>query len=223
MTDYAEARAKMIDSQLRTEDVTDYGILAAMGAVPRELFVPAGLQPLAYIDEDLLLKPGTAGTPPRYLMEPAPLARLIQAAEISPSETVLDIGCGTGYATAVLSRLAASVVALDSDGELTAAAERNTETLSLGNVEVLHGKLEDGFPRDAPYDVIFIEGAVEMIPDTLFAQLGEGGRLLAVVGYGRAASAIVHTKTDGDIGARPVFDAHVPPLPGFSKPKTFVF
>jgi protein-L-isoaspartate(D-aspartate) O-methyltransferase len=220
MSDYAAARAKMVDSQLRTEDVTDYRILAAMAEVARERFVPERMRPLAYIDEDILLRGGTA---PRYLMEPAPLARLLQLAEISDTDSILDVGCGTGYAAAVLARLAGSVVALDHDADLAAEAGRNMGELEIGNVRVVVGPLEGGYPDGAPYDVIVMEGAVEFVPDSLFAQLSNGGRLVAVVGYGRAAPATVFTKTDGDIGGRVAFNAHIRPLPGFTKPKGFVF
>ncbi|MEO8669354.1 MAG: protein-L-isoaspartate O-methyltransferase [Bauldia sp.] len=223
MSDYADARVRMVDSQLRTEDVTDYGILAAMGDVPRELFVPDRLKPLAYIDEDLLIKAAVDGAPARYLMEPAPFARLLQAAGIASTDAVLDVGCGTGYTAAVLARLADRVVALDSDESLAAEAVRLLRDLGAANVGVEEGPLEAGDTNGAPYDVIVLEGSVEVVPEALFAQLAEGGRLVAVVGYGRAASATVFTKTDGDVGARKAFDAHVPRLPGFEKPKAFVF
>jgi protein-L-isoaspartate(D-aspartate) O-methyltransferase len=220
MSDFSAARAKMVDSQLRTEDVTDYRILGAMAEVARERFVPDRLKALAYIDEDIPLRDGAGA---RYLMEPAPLARLLQLAEISDTDSILDIGCGSGYAAAVLARLAATVVALDHDAELAAEAGRNMAELEIDNVRVVAGPLEGGYPDAAPYDVIVVEGAVEFVPDSLFAQLGDGGRLVAVVGYGRAAPATVYTKTEGDIGARVAFNAHIRPLPGFTKPKGFVF
>lgn len=223
MEDFVAARTKMVDSQLRTEGVTDHAILTAMGDVPRERFVPPRLRPLAYIDEDLQVKDASADTPARYLMEPAPLARLIQLAEVSPSDIVLEIGCVTGYATAVLARLANSVVAVEADAELAVQAGENLVDLGVANAAVVTGPLVAGYPSEGPYDVIFVGGAVEVVPDALLGQLKDDGRLVSVVGYGRAALATLFTRTANEIGSRPVFNAHLRPLPGFAKPKTFVF
>jgi protein-L-isoaspartate(D-aspartate) O-methyltransferase len=223
MTEFAAARTKMVDSQLKTEGVTDYNVLAAMGEIPRERFVPVKLRPLAYIDEDLPVKEATGGRPARYLMEPAPLARLLQAALVGPDDNVLVVGGGTGYSAAVLSRLAHSVLVIESDAALAAQASANLSELGAANVKVVAGPLEQGFADAGPYDDILVDGSIETVPDTLFGQLKEGGRLVAVVGYGRSAQAKVFTKTDGDVAARAVFDADVRPLPGFQKPKAFVF
>ena len=109
--DFTEQRTKMVDGQLRTTDVTNPAILDAMGAVPREAFVPPNLKSLAYIDEDIVISsPQSAET--RYLMEPSPFAKLVQLAEIPADAVVLDIGCGTGYSSAVLSMIAGSVIAM---------------------------------------------------------------------------------------------------------------
>ena len=223
MEDFATARAKMVDSQLRTEDVTDYAILAAMGEIPRERFVPARMRPLAYIDEDILVKDAAGATPARYLMEPAPFARLLQLATIMPSDIVLDIGCATGYSTAVLARLADSVVAVEEDPELAAQAGETLVDLGIANAAVVAGPIAEGYSSEGPYDVIFLGGAVEYVPESLFDQLKDGGRLVGVIGYGRAASATIFTRTEGEIGSRVAFNAHVCPLPGFVKPKAFVF
>ena len=223
MTDLARAREKMVDSQLRTEGVNDFDVLAAMGAVPRERFVPADLKPLAYIDEDLLLKPAAGGAPARFLMEPAPFGRLVELAELGTTEKVLIIGCGAGYSVAVVARLAATVIGLESDSELAAQAAATLRSLGVDNATVVTGSLEAGYPSAAAYDVILIEGAVELVPDRLFAQLGEGGRLVTVIGYGRSAQATIYSKNDGDIGSRPAFNADVRPLPGFRKSQAFVF
>ena len=220
MTDYAAARSSMVDTQVRTEGVTDYRIIRTMNEVPRERFVPARARPFAYTDADLTVKEDGHA---RHMIRPATLARLIQAASIAPTDFVLLVGCATGYAAAVVAGLASSVIALESDEQLAASATETLTDIGIGNVAVVTGPLEAGYPAEAPYDVIFIDGAVELVPETLFAQLKEGGRLIAVVGYNRAAPVMVYTKTDDDIGERPVFDAFVPALPGFSRPREFVF
>ena len=223
MENFDEARRKMVDSQLRTEDVTDHAVLEAMGELPREKFVPNKMRALAYIDEDILVREADEVGPARYLMEPAPFARLAQLAEIASTDFVLDIGCANGYSTAVLARLADSVVAVETDAELAAQATENLIELGVANAAVVSGPLEAGYPAEGPYDVIFLGGAVETVPEALFQQLKNGGRIVGVVGYGRSALATLFTRSDGDVGSRPAFNAHLRPLPGFTKPKAFVF
>lgn len=222
MEDFAIARMKMVDSQLRTEGVTDYDILSVMGRIPRELFVPAHQRALAYLDTDVPLKNSSDGQQ-RYLMEAAPMARLLHLAEIDKDDVVLDIGCGSGCSAAVIAGLANFVVALESEADLAVQAKQNLAVLGIENAKVVMGALDSGSPADAPYDVIFVDGAVEVIPAALFRQLKEGGRLAAVVGYGRAATATLYTKSDRQIGRRTAFNADVRPLPGFRKPEAFVF
>jgi protein-L-isoaspartate(D-aspartate) O-methyltransferase len=222
MVDFAKARTTMVDCQIRTIDVTEYDVLDAFSSVPREQFVPDHLKPLAYIDEDILVS--AQGAAPRYVMEAGPLARLIQLAEIAATDRVLDIGSATGYSAALLSRLAASVVALESDEALANAAKANLAALGIDNVEVVVGPLTAGCPDKAPFDVILIEGAVEVIPEALLEQIGEGGRIIAVVGaHGLSARATVYTRSGGSVSGRPVFNTHVRPLPEFAQPKAFVF
>ncbi|MCP4380290.1 MAG: protein-L-isoaspartate O-methyltransferase [Hyphomicrobiales bacterium] len=223
MTDFASARTTMVDNQVRTEGVTDHAIIGAMGDIPRESFLVSRLRPFAYSDDDLVVKEGDAESPPRYLLRPAPLARLVQAADIRQSDFALLVGCPTGYMAAILARLAGSVVAVEEDDQLVAASSETLVELGIDNVAVVSGSLEAGYPSEAPFDVILLGGAVEEIPPTMFDQLRDGGRLVGVVGYGRAAQAMVYTRTDDDVGGRAVFDVHVPPLPGFRKPKSFVF
>ena len=220
MTDYAAARTLMVETQIRTEGVTDYRIIRTMGEVPRERFVPSRARPFAYTDIDIAVKDDGHT---RYMTRPATLARLIQAVAIAPSDFVLVVGCGTGYTAAVIASLATSVVALESDEHLAQTASATLTDLGIGNVAVVTGPLEAGYPAEAPYDVILIDGAVGFVPEALTAQLKDGGRLLAVVGYNRAASATLFTRTGDDIGHRPVFAAFVPALPGFSRPREFVF
>jgi protein-L-isoaspartate(D-aspartate) O-methyltransferase len=224
MIDFAAARIKMVDSQLRTEDVTDADVLSAMGEVPREAFVPARLKPLAYVDDDLVVKEAASGSPARYLVRPAPFARLVQAATIRTSDIVLDVGTGTGYSAAVLAKLAGSVVALESDPTLAGEAGRRLVDLGIDNVAVVRGALADGYPSEGPYDAIVVSGgAIEIPPDALLAQLKDGGRLVAIVGSGRSAPAMLYTRTGADVGGRPAFDAYLPQLPGFARPKAFAF
>jgi protein-L-isoaspartate(D-aspartate) O-methyltransferase len=223
MTDFTTARLRMIDSQVRTEDVHEPALLAAMGEVPRERFVPEKDAGLAYIDRSVLTKEATAAGSARYLMRPAAFAKLVQLAEIGGSDKVLDVGAGTGYSAAVLARLAASVVALESDGDLARAATALLQEIGTGSCKVVQGPLEAGYAAGAPYDAIILEGAVEFVPQPLFDQLGEGGRLVAVIGSGGAALATLYTKTNRDIGRRPAFNSDARPLPGFERPRSFVF
>jgi protein-L-isoaspartate(D-aspartate) O-methyltransferase len=222
--DFSELRTKMVDGQLRTTDVTDPAILDAMFAVPREAFVDEKRRPLAYIDEDIEIAPARPGMPARYLMEPSPFAKLLQLAEIGSSERVLDVGAGCGYSSAVLSRLAGSVIALESDAAL---AERARVTLAGtgngGNVTVVVGQLDQGHAAGAPYDVILIEGAVERLPEALLSQLREGGRLVAVEGHGNAGIARLYLRTGGSVTGRRAFNAAVKPLPGFERTASFEF
>jgi protein-L-isoaspartate(D-aspartate) O-methyltransferase len=220
MEDFAAARTKMVDSQLRTESVTDYEILSVMGRIPREQFVPAHQRALAYLDTDT---PLTGGSTPRYLMEAAPFARLLQLSEIDKADLALDIGCGSGYSAAVIAGLANFVIALESDTTLAVQAKENLAALGIDNAKVVVGSLDAGYAAEGPYDLIFVDGAVEVIPPALFGQLKETGRLVAVVGHGRSATAILCTKSDDQIGRRPAFNADVRPLPGFRKAEAFVF
>ncbi len=223
MIDFESARARMVDSQLRTTDVTSHSLLSAFLTVPREAFVPEKLAVLAYIDGDLEIAPAADGQLPRYLMEPSPLAKLLQAAEIGAGDSVLDVGAGTGYASAIISRIAKSVVALESDENLVSRATVVLAEQGFDNVSVVKGSLEKGYASEAPFDVIFLNGAVEVIPDALFDQLRDGGRLIAVVGYGNASAAQVYVREGASVSKRFVFNTSVKPLPGFRKIVEFVF
>jgi len=216
--DFETARTKMVDNQIRTTDVTRHDILRAFLQVPREEFVPASRKPLAYIDEDLPIGNG------RYIMEASPFAKLLQLAAVTADDVVLDVGCGSGYSSAILSHLAGSVVALEEDAELAAAAGDNLARLDYVTCVVVEGKLEEGYPSEAPYDVIFFEGAVERLPDTFFEQLRDGGRLVVVEGVGNAAAAKLYFKDEnGIVSDRFGFNCSVKPLPGFDKAREFAF
>jgi protein-L-isoaspartate(D-aspartate) O-methyltransferase len=221
--DYAQLRTRMVDSQLRTTDVTDPRLLDTMLSVPREEFVPSSKRSLAYIDEDIELAPAEGANPARYLMEPSPFARLVQLAEIGQSDFVLDVGCGTGYSSAVMSRLASSVVALESDSPLADLATENLSRLGFDNVAVVRGPLAAGYAEEAPFDVIFLGGCVDFVPDAIFAQLREGGRLVVVEGRGLSGKAKLYTKWNGVVTGRDNFNAAIRPLPGFERAYTFEF
>jgi protein-L-isoaspartate(D-aspartate) O-methyltransferase len=221
MLDFAAARRMMVDGQIRTSDVTDRRVIAAMLEVPRERFVPDGSAALAYLDRDLPVNgvEGRRGT--RYLLKPMVIAKLAQAAELGYSDRVLDVGCATGYASAVLAKLAGSVVALEETPELAAAAAANLK--SIGNVSVVKGPLIDGWGPAAPYGVIFLDGASEIAPKRLFEQLKTGGRLVGILGPAPATKAMLYRKTGQDVSGRPIFDAGAPLLPGFVEPPVFTF
>lgn len=217
MIDFEAARIKMVEHQIRTTDVTSHSVLRAFLSVAREAFVPEKAKPLAYLDADIELSPG------RYLMEASPLAKLLQAAEITKDDKALEIGTGSGYVAALLSRLAGSVTALESDPALAELAAGNLKSLDCQNVDVVTGELTKGHAPNAPYTLIFVNGAVEEVPSALLDQLTEGGRLVAVVGYGNAAQAKILLKEHGAISESSRFNLSVKPLPGFGKIREFVF
>lgn len=218
--DYAVARHNMVENQIRTNRVRDPMVLEAMAAVPRELFVPKQMRGIAYVDEDVDLGNG------RYLMEPLVLARLLQLAELRPEDVALVIGCGTGYTPAVLARLASTVVALESDPDLATRASGLLAEQGADNVAVVTGPLRDGYPTQAPYDLIVIDGGVQEIPTALCNQLAEGGRLAALVmdgAPGTMGRGTLVSRIGGGFSRRVGFDAATPILPGFTKAPGFVF
>ncbi len=216
MTDFAAARRHMVDGQVRTADVTDLRIQAAMLALPRERFLPPASAGLAYLDLDLPV--GQGG---RRMLKPMVLAKLLQAAEIAAGDRVLDAGCASGYAAALLARIAAEVVALEEDPGLAQSARANLA--GLANVTLVSGPIAAGWPSGAPYDAILLEGATETMPQALCRQLKDGGRLVCVLGAGPGAKATIYTRSGDDFGARAIFDASAALLPGFAKPAAFAF
>ena len=215
--DFAAARRNMVDRQVRTNKVTDEAVLEALGQVPRELFVSEGLRAAAYVDEGLPLGNG------RYLIEPMVFARLLQAVEMKPTDLVLDLGCGSGYSTAVLSRLANMVVALECDRSLARRTSATLGELSIDNAVVVEGPLEQGWPAQAPYNAVLLGGAAARVPDAILGQLAEGGRLAGVETHGGVGRAVLYLNQRGVISARPLFDAEVPMLPGLAAEPSFVF
>jgi protein-L-isoaspartate(D-aspartate) O-methyltransferase len=217
MPDYATQRANMVASQLRTTDVADPRIQAAMAAVPREEYVPQARRSAAYSDLPVEVAHG------RFLLDPRSFAKMLMLAEIRPTDSVLDVGCATGYSAVVLSKLARTVVALEQDAGLVQLASDLVPAAAAANTVVVQGSLADGFKSRAPYDVIVIEGGIERQPESLCSQLSEGGRLVAVIQNGNSGHAHLFVREKGHVGSRIGFDAVVPVLAGFHKTVGFVF
>lgn len=215
--DYETARRNMVEGQIRTNKVTHEALLAALASVPRERFVPAERAPVAYVDDDIPLGGG------RYLMEPMIFARLVQEADPKRTDNVLIVGSATGYGAAVLAPLVKSVTALESDAALAARGREQFARLSVIGAAQVEGPLAQGWQRGSPYDLIVLEGAVEQVPQALFDQLADGGRLMAVIAGQGVGRAILHTKKANILSHRAIFDAAVHPLPGFQAARGFVF
>jgi protein-L-isoaspartate(D-aspartate) O-methyltransferase len=216
--DFALARRKMVENQLRTNRVTDDPLVRAFATIPRERFVPREKAGFAYVDEDLEVEQG------RFLLEPMVLGRLIQALGVGPGDMVLDVACATGYSTAVLGAVAGTVVAVEEDRDLAAQANHNLNALAVDNAVVVNQPHAGGYAKQAPYDAILVNGALPEVPAALLEQLAEGGRLAAVIkntpGLGRAT---LFSKAEGLVGHRVLFDAGTPALPGFAREPGFVF
>jgi protein-L-isoaspartate(D-aspartate) O-methyltransferase len=217
MTDYESARKNMLEGQVRTNDVSDQKLQAAIMDVPRERFVATARRSLAYSDDSIEI------TDERYLMRPRAFSKLMQAARVSGSDMALVIGCSSGYAAAVMGKLAESVIALESDEALAAQATTTLGELEIDNVAVVTGALADGLADQGPYDVIFVDGALGARSPDLESQLAEGGRLVVVLQTGPIGQACVVTRNNDNFAAVEVFDANVAPLPGFERESEFVF
>jgi protein-L-isoaspartate(D-aspartate) O-methyltransferase len=233
MVDFRAVRRAMVDGQVRTNDVTNLDLIDAMLDIPREAFVPEPLAAMAYLDRDLELQAG--GSAPRYMLKPVATARLVQAGNIRSTDRVLVVGSATGYSAAVVSRLANAVVALEENPALVESARNTLRRLGFGTVAPVIGRLVDGWPAAAPFDVILVEGGVETMPDGLYAQLSKGGRLVAVMYggagggrgegpvHGQVGKATLFRSIRGEVGGLPLFDCAAPLLPGFEKAPAFVF
>jgi protein-L-isoaspartate(D-aspartate) O-methyltransferase len=217
MVDAAAARRHMVDGQIRTADVTNPSLIAAMLAVPRELFVAPAMSGQAYRDGDVSLGEG------RALVRPIVLGKLIQGSAVRPGDHVLVVGCGTGYSAAVLAHMGAAVIALEEDADLARRAETALAKAGSGQVALVTGPLTAGWSAAAPYDLILLDGAIEVAPEALGGQLKPTGRLAAVFGRGPGAKAMIYRSIEGQLLGRPIFDAAAPLLPGFAAPPAFVF
>jgi protein-L-isoaspartate(D-aspartate) O-methyltransferase len=218
--DAATQRLNMVESQVRPSDVTDRRILRAMGAIPREAFVPAHLAAVAYMDDVISLSKGADG---RRMLSPRTLAKMIQELRLEANAAVLDVGCTTGYAAAVIASLARRVVGVEVDAALAAEAVKALATKGVANAAIYTGALPAGRPDDGPYDAILIEGAITGTPLTLLDQLKDGGRLVAIQQSGAVGKATVWTRAGRVFDARDAFDAGAAVLPGFERAKTFTF
>ncbi|MGB5903606.1 MAG: protein-L-isoaspartate O-methyltransferase [Xanthobacteraceae bacterium] len=216
-SDFVTARQRMVDGQVRTSDVTDPRVTEAMLTVPRETFVPESKVAMAYLDLDLEVGDN------RFLQKPVVVARLLQAAEIRSTDTVLVVGCASGYTAALAAKLAQQVHATDPDAGLVARARASLDKLGLTTVSVTVAAPAEGDSAHAPYDVIVLEGATEVVPEHLYGQLKEGGRLVGVFATGNVQRATLVTHSHDDFGSRILFDASARLLPGMQRTPEFVF
>lgn len=215
MTDFATRRTMMVDTQIRPSDVTKFPIIDAMLSVPRETFVPSDRQEAAYLGDNIDLGRG------RVILEPRTFAKILDAVDVQPDELVLDLGAATGYSSAVLSRLAEAVVALEEDEALAGDAQTALTEAGADNVVLHEGALIDGAPDLGPFDVIIVEGAVEHLPDAITDQLKEGGRIAVLFAEGRLGTVRIGYRIDGQISWRFSFNAGAPVLPGFRRHQAF--
>lgn len=217
MTDFSAARDAMVESQIRTSDVTDLALLAAFRSTPRERFVPTARMALSYSDRAIETDEG------RSMLAPRDLAKMIQAADIEPTDVVLDLGCGRGYSTAILAKLAETVVGVEIEEASVSLATELLVDVDVTNAAVLQGDLKSGAAEHGPFNVIFVGGAVSEVHMPWFGQLANGGRLVCLAQNGPIGRVSVFTKTDNAIGERVYFDASAPYLPGFEPKAEFVF
>ena len=216
MSDFQTRRTMMVDTQVRPSDVTKFPIIEAMLAVPREAFVPDARRDAAYADAPVALGDN------RVVLEPRTLAKMLDGLDIQAGEVVLDLGCGLGYSSAIIARMADFVVALEEDEAMAAEAETRLAEAGVDNVAVISGRLADGAAKHGPYDAIVIEGAVEQVPAALMDQLKDGGRIAAIFAEGMLGTVRIGMKSGVHVDWRTVFNTSVPVLRGFEKERGFV-
>ena len=216
---FATLRKAMVDSQIRPNKVIDDQVIEAFATIPRELFVSRQMQDLAYIDEDIHLSGG------RFIIEAMVMARMIQALSLKPSDNVMCIGAGTGYGAAILSSLVSSVIAIETRINMVEKAQQIVAGLDIGNVAVVKSRLQEGYPSEAPYQGIIIEGGVEFVPQTLFDQLSDGGHVVSVHRpRGRdVGEATLWHKSNKHVTSKGLFTAQIPLLDEFKLKPKFVF
>ncbi|ACT59018.1 protein-L-isoaspartate O-methyltransferase family protein [Hirschia baltica] len=213
----AVARETMIDTQVRPNDVTDRRIHAALQNVPREVFLPKSRHSLAYAEFEHETSQG------RYMWRARDFAKLVEAAKIQADDEVLDVASGSGYSAAILAKLAAAVVGVETDEALAEAASARLDSLDIDNADVVAGDISKGLASQGPFDVIFVNGSVEVIPQEWKDQLKQNGRLAVIVREGKLSQARIYTRSGDSFACRSVFDAAPPALPGFEKAESFVF
>lgn len=215
MADFAARRTTMVDTQVRPSDVTKYPIIDAMLSVAREDFVPASHRDAAYIGENMDIGAG------RVILEPRTLAKMLDALDIAPHELVLDIGSAFGYSTAIVSRIAQAVVAVEEDETMARDAQEALSNTGADNAIVHTGAMKMGAAEHGPYDVILVQGGVDHVPDSIEAQLKDGGRIAALFMDGALGEVRIGYKMDGALTWRLAFNAAAPVVPGFEKHHQF--
>ena len=217
MTDYKTARTAMVDCQIRPSDVTKYPIIEALLKTPREVYVPSTKRPIAYAGEHIELGNG------RMLLDARTFAKMLDAVNVQPDELVLDIGGGYGYSAAILAQMAEAVVSVENDAEMAKIASDTLSDQSVDNAYVTTGELTKGNAKNGPYDVIIIEGSVEIIPNALVDQLKDGGRICAIFNEKGHGECRIGYKTHGNLSWNAVFNASAPLINGFETKKEFKF
>ena len=217
MFDISAARAHMIESQIRTSDVTNLALLGAFRSIAREKFVPKAQNALAYADAHITLEKG------RVMLRPRDFAKMVQAVNVESTDIVLDIGSGRGYSAAILAQLAETVVGLEVDDDCVDRATKLLTEADITNAVIVKGDLKSGASEHGPFDVIFVNGAVSSVAPSWLKQLSNNGRLICLIQKGAIGQVTLFHKSGDIIGQRVIFDASAPYLDGFLPQDDFVF